>query len=196
MSTDDQFRADLTALIPNLRAFAHSLCIGRAAEGDDLAQEALAKAWAARASFQPGTNLKAWAFMILRNQFISQRRRAWRDQPLDPDVAERTLVQNPEGASRLELDELRRALAMLPDAQREALILVAAGDVPYEQAADILGVRIGTIKSRVSRGRETLAEIMAKGELKPFTDAPEQALESLVAEARLVQARSAADRAA
>ena len=89
--SDDAFRAELTALIPALRAFARTLC-GNATAGDDLAQETLLKAWSARDSFEMGTNMKAWTFMILRNLFFSERRRSWRHSQLDQDVAERTLV--------------------------------------------------------------------------------------------------------
>ena len=112
-AADAVFKSDLIPLIPRMRAFARTLC-GDATQADDLAQEALAKAWASRASYTPGTNLKAWTFMIVRNQFYSDKRRSWRSSSLDPEVAERTLiaVTNPDGG--LELDEMRRALAMLP----------------------------------------------------------------------------------
>src|SRR6185295_890780 len=85
---DSQFKSDLLELIPFLRAFARSLC-GNHDMADDLAQEALVKAWQARATFAPGTNLKAWLFTILRNQFYSDRRRAWRQAPWDQEAAER-----------------------------------------------------------------------------------------------------------
>src|SRR5687768_16969419 len=87
----DTFTRDLTALIPHMRAFARGLC-GDMTAAEDLAQEALARAWSARASYQPGTNLKGWVFTILRNQFYSDKRRSWRDIPLDQEKAERTLV--------------------------------------------------------------------------------------------------------
>src|SRR4051812_14897515 len=103
------FEAELVALIPHLRAFGRSLA-GDSAQGDDLAQDALAKAWANQDRYQMGTNLKAWAFMILRNQFYSNKRRDWRSVGLDPDVAERTLLANDNPSGPLELDELRRAL--------------------------------------------------------------------------------------
>ena len=137
------------ALIPQLRAFARSLT-GDSAQGDDLAQDALAKAWASQQSFEPGTNLKAWAFTILRNHFYSIRRRDRRSVPLEQDVAERTLTVHDDPAGPLQLDELRRALAMLGDDQREALILVGAAGLSYEQVAVIMGVPAATIKSRVS----------------------------------------------
>src|ERR1700758_3592885 len=88
LSPETDFGAELTSLIPHLRAFGRTLS-GDPTEGDDLAQETLAKAWASQASFQAGTNLKAWTFTILRNQFYSNKRRAWRSTPLDPEMAER-----------------------------------------------------------------------------------------------------------
>jgi RNA polymerase sigma-70 factor (ECF subfamily) len=156
------FEAQLVALIPQLRAFGRHLC-GSHAMGDDLAQDTLAKALASRESFQMGTNMKAWTFMILRNLFFSDKRRSWRSCELDPEVAERSLVAitNPTGA--LELDELRRAMAMLSPDHREALILIGAAGLSYEEASEITGVPVGTVKSRVSRARNQLALIYAEG---------------------------------
>ncbi len=162
-TTDDAaFKLQLVGLIPHLRAFARSLT-GDATAADDLAQEAMLKAWDARASFQMGTNMKAWTFMILRNQFYSERRRSWRATQLDQEAAERTLVavDNPE--AQVALDELRLSLAMLPAEQREALILVGAGGFAYEEAAEICGCAVGTVKSRVSRARRALQAVLADG---------------------------------
>ncbi len=156
---DDAFKAELVELIPHLRAFARSLC-GNAAQADDLAQDAMLKAWKARASYEPGTNLKAWSFTILRNLFYSEKRRSWRSQPLDPEVAEATLVANDNPDAAIELLALRNALSKLPDDQREALILVGAGGLTYDEVAEICGCAIGTIKSRVSRARKTLLELV------------------------------------
>ena len=150
----EAFRRDLTALIPKMRAYARSMCGRDASEGDDLAQEALLKAWLGRGSFTPGTNLKAWVFMILRNQFYSDKRRSWRQQQLDQETAEATLVAIDNPMDAIELDELRRAIAMLPDEQREALILIGAGGFSYEEVAEMCGAATGTVKSRVSRARK------------------------------------------
>ena len=91
-SADDEgFKRELVLLIPHLRAFARTLT-GDATAADDLAQDAMMKAWDARASYQMGTNMKAWTFMILRNQFYSEKRRSWRQSQLDQEAAERTLV--------------------------------------------------------------------------------------------------------
>ena len=145
-----------------MRAIARSLC-GNAVEADDLAQDALAKAWKSRDGYQMGTNLKAWTFMILRNQFYSEKRRSWRSSQLDPEVAERTLVAVDDPLSVLALDDVRQALAMLPDAQREALVMVGAGGLSYEEAAQVAGVAIGTVKSRVSRARLGLQSLLESG---------------------------------
>ncbi|WP_374575103.1 sigma-70 family RNA polymerase sigma factor [Phenylobacterium sp.] len=178
---DDDFKTELTGLIPSMRAFARSLS-HNPAEADDLAQDALLKAWSHRDSYTPGTNMKAWVFMILRNQFYSERRRAWRRQDLDPEVAERTLiaVSNPDGG--LALDEVRRALAMLPDDQREALILIGAGGLSYDEAAQITGAAVGTVKSRVSRARDRLARILHDGDYGEDDVAPHRAMAIILAE--------------
>ena len=133
---DDRFKAELVKLIPQLRAFARSLC-GNPTAADDLAQDAMIKAWSARNSFEMGTNMKAWAFMILRNQFYSDKRRGWRQTELDQETAERTLLAIDDPTAPLALDEVRLGLAMLPSEQREALILVGAGGFAYEEAAEI-----------------------------------------------------------
>jgi len=159
---DRVFQRDLVALIPHLRAFARTLT-GDATAADDLAQDAMIKAWDARASFQLGTNMKAWTFMILRNQFYSDKRRSWRSTQLDQEAAERTLVAVDDPGSPIALDELRLAMGMLPLEQREALILVGAGGFAYEEAADICGCAVGTVKSRVSRARKALQGILETG---------------------------------
>jgi RNA polymerase sigma-70 factor (ECF subfamily) len=156
---DGEFKQELTLLIPHLRAFARSLCRDATA-ADDLAQDAMLKAWNARESFVAGTNMKAWAFTILRNAFYSEKRRSWRRQPLDPEVAEATLVSNDNPTDTLELLALRNALAKLPVDQKEALILVGAGGLSYEEAAEICSCAVGTIKSRVSRARKAVVEIL------------------------------------
>jgi RNA polymerase sigma-70 factor (ECF subfamily) len=159
---DVAFRKALTALIPQLRAFARTLT-GDASAADDLAQDAMLKAWSARNSFELGTNMKAWTFMILRNQFYSEKRRSWRQTQLDQDAAERTLVAPDDPSAPVALDELRQGLACLPPEQREALILVGAGGFAYEEAAAICGCAVGTVKSRVSRARKALEAVLESG---------------------------------
>ena len=180
-SADDIFKTELTGLIPQMRAFARSLCRDAVA-ADDLAQDALLKAWNNRTSYQPGTNMKAWTFMILRNQFYSEKRRSWRQTQLDPEVAERTLVAASNPMASLELDEVRRGLAMLPEDQREALILIGAGGLSYEEVSEICGCAIGTIKSRVSRARDRLATIIETGAYDQDDILPFSAMETLIAQ--------------
>ena len=176
------FKRELVGLIPHLRAFARTLA-GDPAGADDLAQDALIKAWDARASYQMGTNMKAWTFMILRNQFYSEKRRSWRQSQLDQEAAERTLVavDNPEAP--VALDELRLGLAMLPPEQREALILVGAGGFAYEEAADICGCAVGTVKSRVSRARRSLQGLLEAGAYDRDGKSASDAMKSILAEA-------------
>lgn len=156
----DLFTRDLTALIPHMRAFARGLC-GDMTAAEDLAQDALARAWSARASYQPGTNLKGWVFTILRNQFYSEKRRSWRDIALDQQRAEQTLVAIADPIATLWLDDVRRAMQLLPDKHREALVLIGAAGCSYEEAARMCGCPVGTVKSRVSRARAQLAEVLA-----------------------------------
>ena len=178
----EAFKRELAALIPHVRAFARTLT-GDATAADDLAQDALMKAWDARRSYQMGTNMKAWTFMILRNQFYSEKRRSWRQTQLDPEVAERTLiaVDNPE--SPVALDELRQALNVLPPEQREALILVGAGGFAYEEAAAICGCAVGTVKSRVSRARRALQGILESGDYRRDGRSAGEAMGSIMADA-------------
>ena len=176
------FKRDLVALIPHLRAFARTLC-GDAAAADDLAQDAMLKAWDARSSFQMGTNMKAWTFMILRNQFYSEKRRSWRQSQLDQDAAERTLVAADDPEAPVALDEMRLALGMLPSEQREALILVGAGGFAYEEAADICGCAVGTVKSRVSRARRALQGILEAGAYNRDGSPAGEAMRSILADA-------------
>ena len=165
-----EFKKQITELIPQMRAFARSLC-STATAADDLAQEALLKAWKSREKFEKGTNLKAWTFTILRNHFYSEKRRSWRRQSLDPGVAEATLVASDDPAQKMDLLALRNALEHLPDDQREALILVGAGGFAYDEAAEICGCAVGTVKSRVSRARKTLIDLFDDPNISFSSDA-------------------------
>ena len=176
------FKKELVQLIPHLRAFARTLT-GDPTAADDLAQDAMMKAWDARASFQLGTNMKAWTFMILRNQFYSEKRRSWRQSQLDQEAAERTLVAVDDPEAPVALDELRQGLAMLPPEQREALILVGAGGFAYEEAADICGCAVGTVKSRVSRARKALQAILEDGSYDRDGLSAGDAMRSILADA-------------
>ena len=187
--TDEAFKRELVGLIPHLRAFARTLA-GDPASADDLAQDAMMKAWDARASFQMGTNMKAWTFMILRNQFYSEKRRSWRQSQLDQEAAERTLVAVDDPEAPVALDELRLSLAALPAEQREALILVGAGGFAYEEAAELCGCAVGTVKSRVSRARKALHAILEDGSYERDGSAASDAMGAILADAeRLSSAR-------
>ena len=181
------FKAELVALIPHLRAFARTLA-GDPTSADDLAQDAMMKAWDARASYQMGTNMKAWTFMILRNQFYSEKRRSWRQTQLDQEAAERTLVAVDDPEAPVALDELRLGLGMLPAEQREALILVGAGGFAYEEAAEICGCAVGTVKSRVSRARRALQGILEAGAYKRDGRSASDAMRTILNDAERLSA--------
>ncbi len=156
---DQVFRDQLLALIPALRSFARGLCGGKEM-ADDLAQDAMMRAWAARASFTPGTNFRAWMFMILRNQFYTTIRKNSRMVSWDPEIAERVLVEAPAQQHVIHLADVAKALQQLPAEQREVLLLIGANGLSYEEAAEIIGCAIGTIKSRLARGRKALAVLI------------------------------------
>jgi RNA polymerase sigma-70 factor (ECF subfamily) len=157
---EQEFKENLLAIIPVLRAFARGLC-GRPDLADDLAQEALTKAWAARASFNAGTNFKAWMFMILRNHYFSTYRKQKRMVSWDPEITDALMTTGEAQTGAVEFAELYQALRTLPDEQREAVILIGAGGFSYEEAAQIGGCAVGTIKSRVGRARAALRGLIS-----------------------------------
>jgi RNA polymerase sigma-70 factor (ECF subfamily) len=160
MALDPSLREAMLAAVPRLRAFAVSLC-GTVDRANDLVQDALVRALANIDSFRPGTNLNAWLFTILRNHFRSEYRKRRREvEDADGGYAD-TLKSQPDQIGRIEFGELKRALSQLPDDQREALLLVGASGFSYEEAAEICGCAVGTIKSRINRGRSRLAQLMA-----------------------------------
>lgn len=149
----------MLAAVPRLRAFAISLS-GSVDRADDLVQETLLRAMANITSFKPGTNMSAWLFTILHNQFRSEFRKRRREVE-DPDGSHLASLQSlPAQHGRLEFNELSGALAKLPLVQREALLLVVAAGFSYQEAAAICGTAVGTIKSRVNRARNELAELL------------------------------------
>lgn len=169
--SDDEFREQLALVIPHLRAFGRSLS-GNRDTADDLVQETLLKAWAARKRFQAGTNMRAWTFIILRNLYLSQMRRARFKGEWDDMAADKLLAAPASQDRHVELADMQRALMHLPQPQREALILVGAGGFAYEEAAEICGVAVGTIKSRVARGRVALEALLSEGALPSRRDSP------------------------
>lgn len=154
----EYFGEGVVALIPQLRAYALSMTRSRV-EADDLVQEALMRAWHAKESFQAGTNLKAWIYKIFRNCLYTE----WSKQRrLEQDVdgrAAAALVSLAEQDWRLEYNELLEALDELPPQTREAVLLIHAAGLSYEEAAQISGCAVGTMKSRVNRGCARLAEL-------------------------------------
>lgn len=155
-----EFREGLLAEIPSLRAFAISLC-GAIDQADDLVQETLLRAWQHFRSFEPGSNLKAWLFTILRNNYFTLHRRRRREVQ-DPDgLYANSIATPPPQHSAVEMTEFRVALAKLSEEHREVLILIGASGLTYEETAQICGVAVGTVKSRLNRARIRLAELLA-----------------------------------
>jgi RNA polymerase sigma-70 factor (ECF subfamily) len=162
--SDTDFHREITAVIPHLRAFARMLC-GDRDRADDLAQEALMKAWAARERFVAGTSMRAWTYTILRHHYFGQMRRDRFVGYYDEAEAERVLNMDGSQESVLEATDVLRALGTLPAAQREVLVLVCIGGVSYEEIAEICGTPLGTVKSRIARARAALASAIESGVL-------------------------------
>lgn len=160
------FIDQLEAMIPQRRAFARSLC-RNADLADDLVQDACLRAWAARDRFIPGAPMRPWLFKIIRNLHTGHNRKAWRSESLDPDDAETALVTASTQEWTTDFRVLESALQHIPAKQREALVAVLAAGFSYEEAACLLGCSEGTVKSRVSRGREALATLMDLANLPP-----------------------------
>ncbi len=156
---DKLFRDQLVALLPSLRAFSRGLC-GHRELADDLAQDTVMRAWAARSSYLQGSNFRAWMFMIMRNQFYTTIRKNARMTSLDPEFAERVLIVAPAQQNGLNVEDVAKALQKLPAEQREVLLLIGANGLSYEEAAEVTGCAMGTIKSRLARGRTALAALI------------------------------------
>ena len=163
LSEDDPARLDprdeIAIHLKSMRAFALSLTrdVSRA---DDLVQDTVVKAWTNIDKFQPGTNMRAWLFTILRNTFYSERRKAKREVADIDGVLTDQIAEKPAHDGRLAMADFRKVFEQLPDEQREALMLVGAQGFSYIDAAELCGVAVGTIKSRVNRGRKTLADLL------------------------------------
>lgn len=152
-------RDELVDHLPAMRAFAMSLT-RNSAIADDMVQDTLVKAWTNIEKFQAGTNMRAWLFTILRNTYYSNRRKAKREVPDVDGVLTENLAEKPAHDGHMQMADFRRALLQLKDEQREALLLVGASGFSYEEAAEMCGVAVGTIKSRTNRARAQLAEIL------------------------------------
>lgn len=152
---------DLVALLPRLRRYALSLCRSPV-QADDLVQSACVKILAGADGWTPGTRFDAWSFRILRNVWIDGLRRSKVENIVDePAEVEAVSVDDGEGRAmeKLTLEDVRRAIEALPAEQREVLILVCVEDLAYREAADVLGVPIGTVMSRLARARRKLSEL-------------------------------------
>ena len=190
---DAQFRAEFIGCFPFLRAFSVSLTRDRSL-AEDLTQDVMTKAWSARASYQCGTNIKAWLCTILKNEYGTHRRRSWRQVEWDADAAE--AISAPHGQQRWasELTDIRRALACLSIEHREALMLVGVAGYSYGEAASLCKLPVGTMKSRLSRARASLERILQQRKGLParreFSDG--SALSKFLAEAPRAGAPDAA----
>jgi RNA polymerase sigma-70 factor, ECF subfamily len=152
--------------IPRLRRYARALTrdVHRA---DDLVQDTLVRALAKQHLWQEGTNLRAWLFTLMHNQHVNDVRRANRESGnVDVDDVSSVLVANTDPTSSRQLRELERGLNRLPLEQRESILLVGLEGLRYDEAASILGVPIGTVRSRLSRGREALRKLMGMDEVE------------------------------
>ncbi len=156
---DQDFINGIMSSIPNLRGFAISLTknVDRA---EDLVQDTVLKALSKRDSFQEGTNLRAWLFTILRNNFFSTHRKKGREVEDADGAHAATMVSIPDQHDKLVHQDLQAALARLSPDQRDVIILVGAEGMSYDEAAEALGCAVGTVKSRVNRARNRLAELM------------------------------------
>lgn len=159
----------LISTIPNLRAFAMSLCRDHA-QADDLAQQTLVKAWTNLARFEKGTSMKAWLFTILRNTFFTELRHQRRETEDVDGLEAARQCDLPRQQAHMEFADFTKVFALLHDDHKEALLLVAAEGFSYEEAAEITGVAVGTVKSRVNRARKALAKLLgfdAKEDINP-----------------------------
>jgi RNA polymerase sigma-70 factor (ECF subfamily) len=155
----NQFCSELTGHVPALRSLAKLLTRNEDAAAD-LTQETLARAWAGRFTFAPGTNLKAWLFTIMRNQFRSEMRRAWRQIPWDQETAERISAPRDEQHWSIELADAARAINTLSSRQREAVILTGVGGLSSEDVGVTMGCRTTAVKSRVCRARHAMRSML------------------------------------
>ena len=160
-------KTEIVQHLPAMRAFAVSLT-RNASLADDMVQDALVKAWTNLDKFKAGTNMRAWLFTILRNTYYSNRRKAKREVPDTDGTITASLSRKPDHDGRLNMMDFEAAFAKLPEEQREALVLVGASGFAYEEAAMTCGVAVGTIKSRVNRGRARLVELMGMSDDEAF----------------------------
>jgi RNA polymerase sigma-70 factor (ECF subfamily) len=158
------YAQDLIELIPRLRRYARAL-VGDRSTADDLVQDTLERAWSKLHLYRHGTDLRAWLFTVMHNVHVNRVRSTRPTEALEDDTPE--LAQRATQGDALVVRDLERAIAALPDAQREVLLLVALEDLSYDETARALGIPIGTVMSRLSRAREKLRDLMqGKGSAK------------------------------
>ncbi len=155
------FKRGLVEMLPHLRNFARSLT-RNPAQADDLVQDTIVKALANVDRFDPDTNLRPWLFTILRNTFYSDLRRRWREVEDGEGHYAARLNEAPRQDGKLDFDDFKKAFSQLQDEHREVLTLIGASGCSYDEAAEICGCAVGTIKSRVNRGRRRLEDLMAE----------------------------------
>ncbi len=166
MNSEDP-KDQLVGHLPALRSFALSLTRNRAT-ADDMVQDTVVKAWTNIEKFKVGTNMRAWLFTILRNNYYSSRRKLNREVADVDGTFSDSLSVKPDHDGRMQMAEFRTAFEQLPDEQREALILVGASGFSYEEASQMTGVAVGTVKSRANRARTRLAEWLHFDEDSPL----------------------------
>jgi len=186
----EPFGIEIAKQIPALRSLARLLTRNEEAAAD-LTQDTLAKAWKARRSFAPGTNLRAWLSTIMRNHFRSEARRAWRQVAWDQASAERLPAPKGEQLWTIELEDTVRAIGTLSKRQRDALILAGMGGLSSEDAGTIIRCRPTAIKSRVSRARHAVHSMLEGKTPLKRTRSRRDTVEALVSELQVLTARAA-----
>ena len=178
-ATPDDPRDEITHYLSSMRAFAISLTRNVTA-ADDLVQDTIVKAWTHIDKFQAGTNMQAWLFTILRNTFYSTMRKHRREVPDPEGVHAATLFVKPDHDGRLAYNDFQRAFDKLSPEHREVLILIGASGFTCEQAAEMMGVAVGTVKSRTSRARKRLGELMGLAEGEDVLSGVDAATEAVM----------------
>lgn len=159
-----EFHRLLEEQLPRLRRYARALTRDMS-QADDLVQDTLVRALAKQHLWQPGTNLRAWLFTLMHNQHVNTVRRNRREgMTVDVEDVASVLVATTDPTGRRQLMELERGLKQLATEQREVIMLVGLEGLRYDEAAEILGVPIGTVRSRLSRGRDTLRKLLGLDE--------------------------------
>jgi RNA polymerase sigma-70 factor, ECF subfamily len=145
--------------VPHLRRYARALT-GDFASAEDLVQDTIERGWKRMALWRPGSNLRAWLFTIMHNLYVNQMKAGLRRKSIGAEQNAVDAPIAPPQDNRLDLIDLNRALQRLPHEQREVVLLIGLEQMSYVEAAKVLGVPVGTVMSRLSRGREQLRTIM------------------------------------